>query len=230
VAALSLAFHASGGVNQWFGDWLEYHYTYSLLRYFIPRRFQLLLREFLNGLTGIGLRRTILTKVSEGVKKQMKNRILEAVMMLSLIAAFTIPSAVASAAAFSFNTIKADIHFDFTVGNRMFRAGKYTLRPVTGDTNPVIQIQSEDGQALRMFSTNSAQASEPKEQTALVFHRYGNQYFLYQVWTLGDTIGIQLSKSSLERQIEQGIVSNKVQPADNIVPATITLAASQAAN
>ena len=159
----------------------------------------------------------------------MKNQLLKAVMMLGFIAAFTITSAVSSAAAYSFNTVKADIPFDFTIGNRVFHAGKYTLRPVTTDTNPVIQIRSEDGQAFRMFLTNSAVASEPKDQTALVFHRYGNQYFLYQVWTLGDTIGIQLSKSGLERQAEQGFVSSNIQSADNIVPTTITLAVSQAA-
>lgn len=186
-------------------------------------------REFLIDCNGIGLRRTIPTKVSEGEKKQMKNRMLKAVMTLGFIAAFTITSAVASAAALSFNTIKADIPFDFTVGNRVFRAGKYTMRPVTTETHPVIQIQSGDGQAFKMLLTNSAEASEPKDQTVLVFHRYGNQYFLYQVWTLGDTIGIQLSKSTLERQAEQGIVSNKVLSAGNIVHTTITLAASKTA-
>jgi hypothetical protein len=159
----------------------------------------------------------------------MKTRLLKAAMMLGFIVAFTITSAVAPAAALSFNTIKADIPFDFTIGNRVFRAGKYTLRPVTNDTNPVVQIQSEDGQAFRMFPTHSALASEPKEQTVLVFHRYGDQYFLYQVWALGDTTGIQLPKSSLERQTERGIVPNKVQSAANIVPVTITLAVSQTA-
>jgi len=159
----------------------------------------------------------------------MKNRILKAVMKLGFVAAFTITSVVASAAAYSFNTIKANIPFDFTVGNRVFRAGKYTIRPVTTDAHPVIQIQSEDGQAIRMVPTISAEFSEPKDQTALVFHRYGDQYFLYQVWTLGDTSGVQLSKSSLERQAEQGIVPNKVQSAENIAPTIITLAASKTA-
>jgi hypothetical protein len=35
----------------------------------------------------------------------------------------------------------------------------------------------------------------------LVFHRYGNEYFLSEVWTPGDEWGHRLSKTRREREI-----------------------------
>jgi hypothetical protein len=39
------------------------------------------------------------------------------------------------------------------------------------------------------------------EKSKLVFHRYGNRYFLKQIWMAGDNAGQQLPKSRLETEI-----------------------------
>jgi hypothetical protein len=39
----------------------------------------------------------------------------------------------------------------------------------------------------------------------LVFHRYGDQYFLYQVWAAGATSGRQFPKSRSEREVLQNL-------------------------
>lgn len=38
-----------------------------------------------------------------------------------------------------------------------------------------------------MLLTQSAESVRPRNETALVFHRYGDHYFLFQIWTAGDT-------------------------------------------
>jgi len=42
----------------------------------------------------------------------------------------------------------------------------------------------------------------------LVFHRYGDQYFLYQVWPAGTSTGRQFLKSRSERDAQYNLASN----------------------
>jgi len=156
----------------------------------------------------------------------MQKQLLKATM-LSLVVALKITSAVATAAAFSFGSIRVDIPFDFTAGHRVFPAGKYTIRPTGVNTNGVIWITSEDGKASGMLLTNSAESVQPKNETALIFHRYGDKYFLFQVWAVGDTIGLEIPKSPVERETATAIKANKGQSARSGEPANVIIAASQ---
>jgi len=40
------------------------------------------------------------------------------------------------------------------------------------------------------------------QQTKLVFTRYGDQYFLSEIWMAGTTVGQKLPKSRRERELE----------------------------
>ena len=154
----------------------------------------------------------------------MQKQILKAATMLSLVVALTITFAVAPAAADSFGSIRVDVPFDFTAGHNIFPAGKYTIRPV-GNTNGVIRIESEDGKTSGILSTNSAQSLKSKDQTVVIFHRYGDQYFLFQVWAVGDIIGLEIPKSPMERQAARAIEANKGQVARSGKPAEVIVAA-----
>jgi len=155
----------------------------------------------------------------------MQKQILKAATILSLVVALTITSAVTPAAAHSFGTITVDIPFDFTADQSIFPAGKYTIRPAGENTNGVIQITSEDGKASVFLSTHSAQSVQSKNETVVIFHRYGEKYFLFQVWAVGDTIGSEIPKSSIERQAARAIEVNKGQSARNGRDAEIIVAA-----
>ena len=132
----------------------------------------------------------------------MKKQILSAAL-LTLGVALAITSAVAPAAAFSFESIKVDVPFDFSDGQRMYPAGKYTIRPVGVNTNPAIRIAGDDGKTSGMFLAGVGETIQPRNETALIFHRYGDQYFLFQIWTAGETTGVEIPKSSAERRIER---------------------------
>jgi hypothetical protein len=156
----------------------------------------------------------------------MQKQILKAATILSLVVALTITFAVAPAAADSFGSIRVDVPFDFTAGHSIFPAGKYTIRPAGGNTNGVIRITSEDGKASRFLSTHSAQSVQSRDETVVIFHRYGDQYFLFQVWAIGDNIGSEIPKSSIERQTARAIEANKGKSARGGEPAEVILAAS----
>jgi hypothetical protein len=73
--------------------------------------------------------------------------------------------------------------------------------------------------------THSAQSVQSRDETAVIFHRYGDQYFLFQVWAVGDTTGSEIPKSSMERQAARGIEANKGQSARSGEPTEIIIAA-----
>jgi hypothetical protein len=155
----------------------------------------------------------------------MQKQILKAATILSLVVALTITLTAVPAAADSFGSIRVDLPFDFTAGHSIFPAGKYTIRTVE-NTNGVIRITSEDGTTAVFLSTHSAESVQSKDETVVIFHRYGDQYFLFQVWAVGDTIGSEIPKSSMERQAARAIEANKGQSATAGEIATVIIAAS----
>ena len=50
-------------------------------------------------------------------------------------------------------------------------------------------------------SLTHASKAQPATQTTLVFQRLGNNYFLYQIWTEGNSLGRQFRMSKKEVQL-----------------------------
>jgi hypothetical protein len=156
----------------------------------------------------------------------MQRQILKAATILGLVVALTITFAVAPAAADSFGSIKVDVPFDFTVNHSILPAGRYTIQSAGANLNGVIRVTSEDGKASVFLSTHPAQSIHSKDETVVIFHRYGDQCFLFQVWAIGDDIGSEVPKSSIERQAARAIESNKGQSAMGVEIVNVTIAAS----
>jgi hypothetical protein len=91
--------------------------------------------------------------------------------------------------------IKADVPFDFTVGSKKLPAGQYTVD--TSNSNGSLVIRNkETRKAVASISQRFEVGADSKPQ--LVFHRYGNQYFLTKV--VGYASGNELPKSKAERE------------------------------
>ena len=59
-----------------------------------------------------------------------------------------------------------------------------------------MSIQSADRKVTKLVLPNTCESSMAQEKTKLVFHRYGDQYFLSQVWGEGNNRGTELRKLS----------------------------------
>ena len=95
----------------------------------------------------------------------------------------------------------AQVPFDFTVANKDFRAGECQVRKINSAGN-VLSIESADAKSQLVTLTNATGPAKGEELKAkLVFHRYGNRYFLSQVWVAGEMSGRELEKSKQERAI-----------------------------
>jgi hypothetical protein len=85
--------------------------------------------------------------------------------------------------------------FEFTVANKTLPAGNYTIRPLSPSR---LLIRSEDGHETVIASTFAAQAKKIPNEAQLIFARYGDQYFLYQVFVPGTDAGRELPRSQVE--------------------------------
>ena len=140
----------------------------------------------------------------------MKLQILNVLTKVSLLSAMLLVASVASAQGQSLaNRITANIPFDFSVGEKKLPAGKYSisrLNDTIGDA--VLSFTDEDGHAKAIRLSSPAQRSRADNKATLVFHHYGDQYFLFQVWPAGATTGRQLPRSRSEREIRTNPAGN----------------------
>jgi hypothetical protein len=94
--------------------------------------------------------------------------------------------------------VKADVPFKFVVAGRTMPKGEYTIRTLDG-IDHALSIRGE-GQKPSIFLAHSC-VSLKSVQTKLVFNRYGDQYFLSEIWTEGNDAGYQLAKSRRELEM-----------------------------
>lgn len=113
--------------------------------------------------------------------------------------------------------VRADIPFNFAVQNQTYPPGTYSIGTLGGGDNKILLLQAEDGTASRAVISNAAENRTPADKTKLVFSRYGNQYFLCQVWVSGATRGHELPKSNREKEVAKAMARNSDQERVEIV-------------
>ena len=133
--------------------------------------------------------------------------------VLSVLAVFLL----ATPARAQQNGVKADVPFDFVVGNRAYPAGEYTLKAALNDSH-IVRIENMNEVSAAFTQSNPCSKGQPSKETKLVFHRMGGHYFLYQVWTAGYTTGREFPKGRIEVELAQ----NHEQPEVVIVAAVIS--------
>ena len=82
--------------------------------------------------------------------------------------------------------MKVNVPFAFSVEDHSLPAGEYLVLTVTPERS--IRITSTDGKHSAIVNTPPNYAKAPSANSRLVFHRYGDEYFLTQVWTTGQNV------------------------------------------
>ena len=145
----------------------------------------------------------------------MARQILKGMTMLMMTLALAAASAVVANGQ-SKQKLIAQVPFDFVVAQKTLRAGEYHVRTVN-QSGDAIAIKNVDGdQVLRLSSPKKR--SDRQMAAKLVFHRYGNTYFLSQIWMAGESTERELAKTREERALERelkAIAAN--QPAYEVV-------------
>ncbi|MGH9961600.1 MAG: hypothetical protein ACREBC_31490 [Pyrinomonadaceae bacterium] len=127
----------------------------------------------------------------------MKKQLVKALTKIGLLSVMGMVIAAGSAQGQSLaDKIRANIPFDFMVGDKKLPAGEYSIGRARQESSDTwLLIRSVDGRSYVIRLTSRVEAQEPKDKGTLVFHSYGDQYFLYQVWPAGGSTGRVLFKS-----------------------------------
>ncbi len=119
--------------------------------------------------------------------------------------------------------IKANVPFDFNVGDKTFQAGKVTAHRRSLSGGEPLVITSSDCRTNAVQLSRNMQEGRRSDSAKLVFHRYGNRYYLAQVWMSGD-VGIELPKSKSEQAFQREmrhLAKNSPEPERITVLATV---------
>jgi hypothetical protein len=137
----------------------------------------------------------------------MKNQILRSTAILGLF--FML--AIASVHAQTPSRVEVKIPFDFTAGKATLKAGTYSIKRVSDNA---LALRRVDGKTTAIVSSPlTIESRNYKGGQRLVFNKYGDQYFLSQVWLSVDT-GRQLFPSGTERNAarEYSLANNNAKP------------------
>ncbi|MBS1788633.1 MAG: hypothetical protein JST85_12970 [Acidobacteria bacterium] len=147
------------------------------------------------------------------MKKQ--NRI--TLVKLALMIALGLSATAISANAQSYEQVRAKIPFEFTVGDQSLPADTYTFQRISANVPFLLSLRGNDRLAIANGFTSEIQASKASAQTKLIFHKYGDQYFLSEMWIAGNDTGRRFPKSRTERELNRDMARNASQPETVIV-------------
>src|SRR5271166_3899219 len=94
--------------------------------------------------------------------------------------------------------LRANIPFDFQVGKASFPSGDYVFEP---SGHILIVRQAGGQQSGAMALTQSTWRTTRSKTSVLEFNRYGDTYFLAQLWIQGSMDGESLPKTAREREV-----------------------------
>jgi len=141
----------------------------------------------------------------------MKKQVLKAATMFVGIIALAFASAIAASAQ-NQRTLMVNIPFEFTVKGKTLPAGDYIVSRAATAASDALTIKRRDNEASGIVLTIPVQADRIENRSRLIFNRYGERYFLSQVWTAGDQLGQQLHKTRQERSLELELARNNEKP------------------
>ena len=96
--------------------------------------------------------------------------------------------------------LKVNVPFSFIINRATLPAGEYSVDSVD-DPGGTLAIRSLTSNTSNLVISNSCQSLKPVGRTKLVFHRYGDRYFLSQVWIEGMNSGHELPANPRETEV-----------------------------
>ena len=114
--------------------------------------------------------------------------------------------------------IRVSIPFDFTVKGRTLPAGEYDITRVMDEPIALLVRNVHDKHDEIVVETEPVKGAFLNKDE-LVFNRYGDTYFLAEIFTAGEQMGEELYPSHKERELKREMARNEVGPE------TVTVAA-----
>ena len=118
------------------------------------------------------------------------------------LAALTMTLALLTSAAAYAQTVhmQTTIPFAFNIGNSAFPAGKYDIQSASNGGH-VLYIRNINSVAGSFLVPQTCEAAHVATKSSLTFRRYGQQYFMSEVWVAGYSQGHQFRVGKREEEV-----------------------------
>ena len=108
--------------------------------------------------------------------------------------------------------IRVTIPFDFIVRGKTLPAGKYEIKRI-GDEPDGLMIYNIANHKHALFESEPVETARTPKRGEVVFHEYGDTYFLAEIWTGGEQTGRELMPSRDEKRFERDLADKGSSPA-----------------
>lgn len=117
-----------------------------------------------------------------------------------LLAAATAATFLAGGTLLAQESVRATVPFDFYVGSKAMPAGTYDLTRCSTTTPHILKVQ-HCTEGIAVLHLMHPSGTQPTETGVLVFHRYGEKYFLNEVQGLRGA-NMMLPVGPLEKSLQ----------------------------
>lgn len=139
----------------------------------------------------------------------MRKKVFSVAVTCSLLAVVAVATAYAQLPG---TEVRARIPFDFSVRGKTLPAGEYEIRRL-GDEPGGLMISSVNRRGERaVFETEPVEPKNMSSRGELVFNRYGDSYFLSEVFGGGGETGRELTPTRQERTLRREMAGNPTTP------------------
>lgn len=110
-------------------------------------------------------------------------------------------------------TMRAMIPFDFIIRGKTLPAGNYEIRRISDSPQGLMIRNLNEKRDNAMFETEPIEPRDISDRDEIIFHRYGDSYFLSEFVTAGEDTAQVLPPSRAERRLrlEMASTSNRAE-------------------
>jgi hypothetical protein len=126
----------------------------------------------------------------------MKTNVYGALLILALALVVSAPLAQAQTRA------RASVPFEFSLNQTSMPAGIYEVSSMSDKVLTVRNLETRDARLVIASVHVQASQAAGTPHAKLVFRKYGDQYFLAEIWNGQSNIGIAFPESKKERELK----------------------------
>lgn len=127
-----------------------------------------------------------------------------------LAIALSLPMLLSAAAEAQTTQLRVAVPFEFIVGDTALPAGYYDVHSIDPWGGRELSIHNVTSKAGTLFLSNLCQSAKTSDSNTLVFYRYGQKYFLAEVWTVNTNIGRQMLLNQRQTELARNQQKSEV--------------------
>lgn len=117
--------------------------------------------------------------------------------------------------------VRVAIPFAFQDGSARLTPGVYTMGIETGS---IMVVRGAHGSQSALSIVNFGETTKPPATGKVVFHKYGDRYFLSEVWAAGSSTHLQCPRSKAEKNLQKELqLAGNIQDANGTEVALLEL-------